>query len=176
MACNDNDLGGSSSRIARPRMFRGGGGSNVAIFELLNEQQVITTTLESSSSWDLLVLTGPEFESLGKAIQDIVIDYEVSNIIDNFQFFVAIQSKYRNGDWGPALSGIVSGDCLVGTSAAPVTQAAYKIGTAYTDRTRFGVLSRLVMFHQAKTTGGGTGRVGSSARISMQAAVRFWGC
>ena len=157
--------------------FAGGGGNgNVAVFELLSEHQVITTTLESSSSWDLLVLTGPEFESLGKAIQDIVIDYEVSNIIADFQFFVAIQSKYRNGDWGPALSGLVDGDCLVGTASAPITQAAYKIGAAYTDRTRFGVLSRLVMFHRAKTSGGGTGRVGASARISMQAAVRFWGC
>lgn len=159
------------------RLHGGGGLGNVAIFDLLVEQQIITTTLDTaaSSPWDTLVLTGQDFEPLGKTIQDIVIDCEVTNLVAQFQFFVAIQTRFRNGDWGPSLADIItagSAYCLLGTPAAPIDTAKYTIGSAFSDRTKMGVLSRLVMFHQSKSAGGG--RVGASARISMQAAVRFW--
>lgn len=161
-----------------PSPVGGGGLGNVALFDLLDEQQIITTTLDTaaSSPWDLLVLTGADFEPLGKAIEDIVIDCEVTNLIAQFQFFVAVQRKFRNGDWGPSLADIVSAGsayCLLGTAAAPIDTAEYKVGAAFTDRTKFGVSTRLVLFHQSKSSG--SGRVGASARISMQAAVRFWG-
>lgn len=122
----------------------------------------------SDTAWDTLVLTGEDFEFLGRAIEDIVIDAEARDLTGLFEYRVAVQQKFRDGEWQPAASAITAAELLLGTQSAE----GYTVGTEFNDRQKLGYRTRLILQYHAKSTGGGA--VGDSASLSVSAAVRFF--
>lgn len=122
----------------------------------------------SDTAWDTLELTGDDFEYLGRAIQDIVVDVEMRSAPATFEFRVCVQRRFRNGDWTPGLGSLTSSEVLIG----PQTGEGYYVSSAFSDRARFGYRTRLILQYHARSTGGGV--VGNSAQMSISAAVRFF--
>ena len=123
----------------------------------------------SDSDWDMLVLTGADFEYIGRAIEDIFIDAEARELTGSFEFRVIIQRKFRNGDWQPVPASISSADEVLDKQTA---DGCFSSSSAFSTRTKFGYRTRLVLQYRANQTGGGA--VGDSAELSISAAVRFF--
>lgn len=115
------------------------------------------------------MLTGPDFESIGPMIEDIVIHAETNNLSSQFEYRVAVQRRFRNGDWTPAPGAIGSGELVLSLQSAD----GYAItSTPFNDRSKFGYRTRLVLQYHSKQTGGGA--VGANAELNLVAAVRFF--
>ena len=162
MSCDD----ASTRRIRRDaerNPFRLPG--NVLLFRLLERQTVIA--ISPSSGWDQLVITDEVYEPLGPSIEDLVVHLELRNPSGGFECRVAVQRKLLDGDW----SVVQSQDVVIG--GTPLTTADYYVGTPYTDRSRMGgIRTRLLLQYHI----GAGGSTGAKAELTVNAALRLFGC
>lgn len=126
------------------------------ILELAEDQVFAANQLVAGGLFDEYPLTGPEFNGLGPSIVDIVIHSEGTNFTANFNYDVRLQYKYKYGAWSDV--------SLLGLQ----TTGGYIIGAAFTDRTKFGVQSRLVLRTQS------SGAAVQRGNLSITAAIRLY--
>lgn len=160
---NGSDCEGPSGS---PRRLPG----NVLLYTLL-ERHTITAVSVGDSTWDQLVLTEGSFETLGPALQDLVVHVEMRNTSTAalFELRIAIQKKYLDADWIPLSGSVGAGDLLISS----LTTDGYTPSNVFNDRSRLGGMRiRLLLQYHAKT--GGT--IGAKSEVSISAACRLFCC
>lgn len=131
----------------------------VMVIECARERVFRTQSIQSNSA-DEYVLTGQELESLGPALQDIVVHSECSDITQNFSYKFQLQWKYNNGGWQSVDLSPFS------------TSGGYTITVPFADRTTFGIRVRVVMLCFVEA--GGSGDVVEQATMNISVAARLY--
>jgi hypothetical protein len=143
----------------------GGGPAPVVLVPLL-ERDTITAISVGDSTWDQLILPCEALSESGPAIQDLVLHAEIRNLSGLFGFRVAIQRKFLDGDWLPLPASISSGDLLLGEQTAD----GYPAPSVFSDRSRLGMQTRLLLQYHARNTGA----AGARADLSLTLAIRLF--
>ncbi|HNC97395.1 MAG TPA: hypothetical protein PKW90_14795, partial [Myxococcota bacterium] len=100
----------------------------------------ITTYDSGSTNFDDYVISGPELACLGPFLQDLVVHVDSTGLTNKFTFDVQLQYRY-NGAWKSV-------------ELLPLKSTEdYFIGSAVTDRTKFGKEIRVVLRTQIATGG-----------------------
>lgn len=158
MSCNN---GMPSSRGGGVGRLMPGG---VQWFDLLDGETVIATTV-SGVAFDERILECPELESMGPALQDLMVHLELRGRTGNFECQVSIQYKFEDGGW----STIGAGDVVQPLQS----NDGYPAPTVYSDRSRLG-RRRIRLVLQYRSAPGGA--VGDRALLRIGVACRPFCC
>ena len=138
-------------------LLRGGGRTSrdprVILVEICTELQFIT----SGSGSYVARPIGPVLSGLGPWIQDLVVHANGRAFSTNFAYKVTAERSYDGETWS-AFSGEVLSE---------QTTTGYKVSSAYTTRTDFGLMVRF----KVETDDAGAKEVGT---LSITVAVRLW--
>jgi len=134
------------------------------VFDICKAQtfQALRDDVGSSSQWTQDVLTGPEFEALGPALDDIVVHAEGRNFQNNYAFEVVLQYRYDEGPWDDSASSVV---------IAKHSTQDYDVSAPFADRQYLGRRKIRLVLRSTYTTGGASGARGD---LSLSVACRFF--
>lgn len=147
------DLLQASTNLIQPRRQ---GRGRLLVLDLVTDQYFKTTGGGATVDWH--VISGPL--RLGEQVEDITAHVWAFNTDANFKYRVVARGSYDGVHWGS----VPTVDLLSETVASDT----YTIGTAVTDRTKFGRYIRLLL---GLTDAGAV----QEGHISISVAIKFWG-
>lgn len=151
--CNDDNNG----MTQRARVSRVG---SVYLVQLCQSLQVTAT--RASPSWDKRVISGKEIAQMGPMTLDMVGHMDIQDRTTNWGGKMVIERRAPDGSWlGPSAD--LTDHDLVGLQQGN----GYAIGAPFTDRGKFGLEIRVVLYTRVMS-----GTATESANVSAWLALR----